>query len=181
MSSSLSSFSSFFSSIFSSAAAAAAPAAAEGAVAPPENTAPPAPPPTMTWMEHYQQQRIPSPPASRNLHTPPASPTMQMKTLNQNKGRESLLSKDEGDTWATAELGVTKEKEEDTTPEPAAVNAKLVSLRCNSQVLLALSSRLDWPPVCLAVHVPDVHFTTNVNTAIAKPSTPDDSNALSLL
>lgn len=96
MSSSLSSFSSFFSSIFSSAAAAAAPAAAEGAVAPPENTAPPAPPPTMTWIQHYQQQqkqRIPSSPASRNLHTPPASPTMQMKTLKKNKRRSLFYQK----------------------------------------------------------------------------------------
>ncbi len=62
---------------------------------------------------------------------------------------------------------MTKEKEEDTTPEPAAVNAKLVSLRCSSQVLLALPSRSDWFPICLAVHVPEANLTTNVNTAIA--------------
>jgi hypothetical protein len=61
---------------------------------------------------------------------------------------------------------MTKEKEENTMPEPAAVNAKLVSLRCSSQVLLVLPSRLDWSPIYLAVHVPEANLTTNVNTAI---------------
>jgi hypothetical protein len=70
-------------------------------------------------------------------------------------------------TWATAEEGVIKEKEEETAPEPAEVRARLVSLRWSSQVDAELASRSASPPCCLAVHVPPECLTTKVKTAIS--------------
>lgn len=68
-------------------------------------------------------------------------------------------------TWATAEVGVMREKLEETAPEPADCKASWVSLRWSSQVVAALDSRS--PECCLAVHVPEVWCTIKVKTAIA--------------
>jgi hypothetical protein len=70
-------------------------------------------------------------------------------------------------TWATAEVGVINENDDDTEPEPAEVRAKLVSFLWSSHVDAELASRSASPPCCLAVHVPPECFTMKVKTAIA--------------
>lgn len=79
-------------------------------------------------------------------------------------------------TWATAEVGVIKEKVEETAPEPAEVRAKLVSFLWSSQVDAELASRSASPPCCLAVHVPPDCLTMKVKTAMADATASQLSN-----
>ena len=93
--------------------------------------------------------------------------TLKKKTLKKSKSKKTIRKEGrERETWKTAEVGVTKEKEDWTPPEESEERAVWTSFLWRSKVDPAEASRS--PDRDLPVHSSPEFLHTNVNTPISK-------------